>query len=80
MKANEWPVLLSLVFPLPLSSNSPHSALWNAGFIESSAKTNKNVNELFLELVRMIDKWRKTYTSTNTEIEHKEKKKICVIL
>eukprot|EP01104_Vermistella_antarctica_P012288 TRINITY_DN352_c0_g1_i1.p1 TRINITY_DN352_c0_g1~~TRINITY_DN352_c0_g1_i1.p1 ORF type:complete len:190 (+),score=45.04 TRINITY_DN352_c0_g1_i1:176-745(+) len=28
------------------------------GFIEASAKTNTNVNEIFFELVRMINKWR----------------------
>jgi len=34
---------------------------WETGFIEASAKTNKNVNELFFELVRLINKWREKY-------------------
>ncbi len=33
------------------------SAKFNIGFIESSAKTNINVQEIFFELVRMINKW-----------------------
>ncbi|KAL6068815.1 DNA-binding transcription factor rap1 [Balamuthia mandrillaris] len=31
---------------------------FNTGFIEASAKSNHNVNEVFYELVRMINKWR----------------------
>eukprot|EP00013_Stygamoeba_regulata_P004011 CAMPEP_0177637716 /NCGR_PEP_ID=MMETSP0447-20121125/5115_1 /TAXON_ID=0 /ORGANISM="Stygamoeba regulata, Strain BSH-02190019" /LENGTH=168 /DNA_ID=CAMNT_0019139653 /DNA_START=127 /DNA_END=630 /DNA_ORIENTATION=- len=33
------------------------SSKFNCGFIEASAKTNTNVNEIFFELVRMINKW-----------------------
>jgi len=31
---------------------------WGTGFIEASAKTPKNVPEIFTGLVRLIDKWR----------------------
>eukprot|EP01097_Dermamoeba_algensis_P012025 TRINITY_DN954_c0_g1_i1.p2 TRINITY_DN954_c0_g1~~TRINITY_DN954_c0_g1_i1.p2 ORF type:complete len:121 (-),score=26.55 TRINITY_DN954_c0_g1_i1:42-404(-) len=31
---------------------------WGTGFLEASAKTNTNVNEIFYELVRLINKWR----------------------
>jgi len=34
---------------------------WNAGFIEVSAKTNKNINELFVELIQLIDKYREKH-------------------
>lgn len=31
---------------------------WGTGFIEASAKTPKNVSEIFTGLVRLVDKWR----------------------
>jgi len=31
---------------------------WGTGFVETSAKTGKNVDETFHQLVRLIDKWR----------------------
>lgn len=31
---------------------------WNSAFLEASVKTDKNVNQIFIELVRLIDKWR----------------------
>jgi len=31
---------------------------WGTGFAETSAKTGKNVDETFHQLVRLIDKWR----------------------
>jgi len=31
---------------------------WNSGFIEASTKTDTNINLIFVELVRLIDKWR----------------------
>jgi len=34
---------------------------WGAGFIETSAKIPKNVNELFYELVQLINKYREKY-------------------
>jgi len=34
---------------------------WGAGFIETSAKIPKNVNELFYELVQLINKYRAKY-------------------
>ncbi len=38
--------------------NYTYTEKWGAGFIEASAKTSKNVNEIFSELVRLIDRWR----------------------
>jgi len=34
---------------------------WKAGFIEASAKTNKHVNEIFHELVRLINEFREKH-------------------
>eukprot|EP01098_Paradermamoeba_levis_P005933 TRINITY_DN2472_c0_g1_i2.p1 TRINITY_DN2472_c0_g1~~TRINITY_DN2472_c0_g1_i2.p1 ORF type:complete len:194 (-),score=49.80 TRINITY_DN2472_c0_g1_i2:78-659(-) len=34
------------------------AAKWSTGFLEASAKTNTNVNEIFYELVRLVNKWR----------------------
>jgi len=34
------------------------SQRFNCGFMEASAKTNMNVNEVFFELVRLIKRWR----------------------
>eukprot|EP01087_Luapelamoeba_hula_P017479 TRINITY_DN550_c0_g1_i1.p1 TRINITY_DN550_c0_g1~~TRINITY_DN550_c0_g1_i1.p1 ORF type:complete len:194 (-),score=36.67 TRINITY_DN550_c0_g1_i1:308-889(-) len=33
------------------------------GYIESSAKTNHNINEIFDRLVRMVNKWRQDHPS-----------------
>jgi len=35
----------------------------NCGYIESSAKTNHNINEIFDRLVRMVNKWRQDHPS-----------------
>jgi len=50
---------------------------FNCAFMEASAKTNTNVNELFFELVRLINKWREK----NPEKAPKKKKRGgCIIL
>jgi len=36
---------------------------WEAGFIESSAKLPKHVNEVFAGIVRLINKWREKHPS-----------------
>eukprot|EP00026_Physarum_polycephalum_P011669 Phypoly_transcript_11909.p1 GENE.Phypoly_transcript_11909~~Phypoly_transcript_11909.p1 ORF type:complete len:125 (+),score=23.05 Phypoly_transcript_11909:622-996(+) len=61
------------------------AAQWNVGFIESSAKANKNVNQLFYELVRMIDKHREKNPSNSSSSfeapkERKGGKGFCVLL
>eukprot|EP01085_Mycamoeba_gemmipara_P000943 Mycagemm_TRINITY_DN10323_c1_g5::TRINITY_DN10323_c1_g5_i2::g.943::m.943 type:complete len:195 gc:universal TRINITY_DN10323_c1_g5_i2:101-685(+) len=53
------------------------------GFIESSAKTNTNVSELFYELVRMINKWREKHNqkaNPNQKGKQGEKKSFCMLL
>jgi len=37
------------------------AAKYQIGFIESSAKNNLNINEIFYELVRMINAWREKH-------------------
>ncbi len=46
-------------------------------FIEASAKTSYNVNELFFQLVRQINKWRDDHPDRNPI---KKKKKGCSIV
>jgi len=54
---------------------------WGTGFIECSAKTNKNVNEIFFELVRVINKWREQYPErANGGKPLKPRTKRCAIL
>jgi len=49
---------------------------WGAGFIETSAKNNKNVAPIFFELVRMIDRWReKNPPSTTTTVQKTKTRK-----
>lgn len=43
---------------------------FNIGFIESSAKTNVNVQEIFFELVRMINKWYVSSAPRSRAIQH----------
>lgn len=31
---------------------------WNTAFLEASTKTDQNVSQIFVELVKLIDKWR----------------------
>jgi len=67
---------------VPTEDGKRMAAQWNTGFIESSAKANKNVNQLFFDLVRMIDKWRvNNPTNNKSEYEPKERKRsLCVLL
>lgn len=54
---------------------------WGAGFIETSAKSNKNVNEVFIELVRLINVYRVSHPhSTLVRPPRAGGKKKCVIL
>jgi len=54
---------------------------WGAGFIEASAKSNKNVNEIFFELVRLINKYREKYPDkAPPKSGLKKSGKKCVIL
>lgn len=34
---------------------------FGSGFIETSAKTDTNIKELFFELVRLVNKWREAH-------------------
>eukprot|EP01097_Dermamoeba_algensis_P011722 TRINITY_DN9203_c0_g1_i1.p1 TRINITY_DN9203_c0_g1~~TRINITY_DN9203_c0_g1_i1.p1 ORF type:complete len:192 (-),score=50.87 TRINITY_DN9203_c0_g1_i1:100-675(-) len=52
---------------------------WGTSFLEASAKTNTNVNELFFELVRLINKWHERNPAKAAAIANK-KKKGCSIL
>jgi len=61
------------------------SAKFNIGFIESSAKTNVNVQEIFFELVRMINKWREKHNqkaNPNGKLNVGKKKSsgLCVLI
>jgi len=57
------------------------SAKWGTGFVESSAKLGKNVNEIFFELVRLIDKWRDRNPRPDpTPSKRTSRKGICVLL
>jgi len=56
---------------------------WGAGFIEVSAKTNKNINELFVELIQLIDKYREVHPEKAPRGAGKSKSKDkmkCVLL
>jgi len=48
-------------------------------FLETSAKTNENVNEVFFTLVRQINKWRKDHPEKTKKGREPGKKK-CTIL
>jgi len=52
---------------------------FGAGFLEVSAKTNTNVNEVFFELVRMINKWREK-NAQKFPAQKQKKKGGCLIL
>eukprot|EP01111_Echinosteliopsis_oligospora_P008471 TRINITY_DN2416_c0_g1_i1.p1 TRINITY_DN2416_c0_g1~~TRINITY_DN2416_c0_g1_i1.p1 ORF type:complete len:196 (-),score=39.60 TRINITY_DN2416_c0_g1_i1:88-675(-) len=58
---------------------------WGASFIEASAKTNKNINEVFSTIVRMIDIWRhnnpgKVKLYHPDKRDKSKKKSSCVVL
>jgi len=52
---------------------------WGTGFIEASAKTPKNVSEIFIGLVRLIDKWRES-NPIRQETHARPAKRFCVLL
>jgi len=47
---------------------------WGTGFVEASAKVNKNVSHIFYELVRMVDKWREKYPNKLPQDKQKTSK------
>jgi GTPase SAR1 family protein len=54
-------------------------------FLETSAKTGKNVSEAFHELVREIKKWRQAHPNTKgksapTQSEKTKKRRTCTLL
>lgn len=58
-----------------------YSEKWGTGFIESSAKIGKNVNEIFFELVRLIDKWRDSHPRADpTPSRRNSRKTFCTLL
>lgn len=50
---------------------------WKCGFFESSAKTTENIEQIFTEIVRRIDKWRETNSDDNTP---KKQRKGCTLV
>eukprot|EP01115_Flamella_aegyptia_P012753 TRINITY_DN64_c0_g4_i1.p1 TRINITY_DN64_c0_g4~~TRINITY_DN64_c0_g4_i1.p1 ORF type:complete len:193 (-),score=69.19 TRINITY_DN64_c0_g4_i1:70-648(-) len=52
---------------------------WGCLFIETSAKTNTNVNETFINLVKAINKWREAHPETGKTSKRSGKTK-CNIL
>jgi len=50
---------------------------WNIEFMESSARDNINVNEVFFKMVRLIDKWRDLHCEKPV-VHHK--KRHCVLM
>jgi small GTP-binding protein len=52
---------------------------FGCGFMEASAKTNTNVNEIFFELVRLINKWREK-NPEKSDGDSKKKKGSCMLL
>eukprot|EP01113_Clastostelium_recurvatum_P008283 TRINITY_DN138_c0_g1_i1.p1 TRINITY_DN138_c0_g1~~TRINITY_DN138_c0_g1_i1.p1 ORF type:complete len:193 (+),score=41.65 TRINITY_DN138_c0_g1_i1:186-764(+) len=57
-----------------------YAARKKLGFIETSAKANKNVNELFYDLVHRINEWRAAHPSKSDDLRGLKKKSICVML
>jgi len=58
---------------------------WGTGFIESSAKTCKNVHEIFFGLVRLIDKWRDNHPNMKPDPNNRQSsspppRRFCVLL
>jgi len=55
---------------------------WGAGFIETSAKIPKNVNELFYDLVQLINKYREKYPekTPHRRVSKKDGGRKCVLL
>jgi GTPase KRas protein len=55
---------------------------WKTGFIEASAKTPKNVTEIFVGLVRLIDKWRENHPNMRPDPNSTRPttRRLCVLL
>mmetsp|Transcript_10167 Transcript_10167/g.15304 ORF Transcript_10167/g.15304 Transcript_10167/m.15304 type:complete len:191 (-) Transcript_10167:32-604(-) len=52
---------------------------FNCDFMEASAKTNTNVNEIFFDLVRSINQWRADNPESG-DVKEKKKKGGCALL
>lgn len=58
-----------------------YAARKKLGFMEASAKANKNVNEIFYELVRRINEWRISHPPSDESNPIKKTTKLhCVLL
>jgi len=63
---------------ISVDEGKQQAAKFGALFLESSAKLNTNVNEVFFELVRQINVWRRNHPDRAPQSDKKKKK--CLIL
>jgi len=65
---------------VPTDDGRKAAERWTSGFIECSAKTNKYVNEVFFELVRLINKWRELHPEKVVKHPGKTNKLRCALI